>query len=245
MKKSLYRLCACGLIVCLFTLSVPTPVKAETVRHVDCDEKWIALTFDDGPHPRYTSQILSLLEEYNIRATFFVIGCNLEKYPKTAKKLLSSDHEIGIHTYSHPHMKQTDVTALKKELQKTEAILAEYGKTPSPLFRPPEGSVTPAQQALLSQMHYRVILWNIDTRDWASEPAEKIVPHVRENVRGGDILLFHDYVVGKNTTITALRQLLPELLQNGYRFVTVSELLSYASEAVAPSSAGADGCSSK
>lgn len=193
--------------------------------HGSFGAKNVALTFDDGPHPRYTPEILALLDKYAIRATFFFIGQNIEYYPETAKAVLRAGHEIGNHTYSHPYYPKTDIATLAEEIQKTDSLLADIGCEDVPLFRPPQGLFGEELPILLRRIDKKAILWNIDTRDWEHKPSMQIVCNVEENLQGGDIILFHDYVSGESTTIPALKKLIPALLERGYRFVTVSELL--------------------
>ena len=193
--------------------------------HGSRENKSIALTFDDGPHPRYTPQILALLDKYQIRATFFMIGCNAELYPDVAKAVAAGGHEIGNHTYSHPHMKSITAETLREEIGKTEDVLDGLGIKKPLLFRPPEGFRSIAQIEATEALGYRMIVWSLDTHDWKGKSKGELTNFVLGTVQGGDVLLFHDYVSGKNTTITALEELIPKLLKDGYRFVTVSELM--------------------
>ena len=193
--------------------------------HGERDGKRIALSFDDGPHPTFTPKILALLEKHGIKATFFMIGCNVALYPSVAKAVKDGGHEIGNHTYSHPHMRQLTLEALTDEVRKTEKVLAENGISKPKLFRPPEGFRSKEQVRYLEDAGYQTIIWSLDTHDWQGKRADEIVSVVLNGVQGGDVLLFHDYTSRHNTTITALEQLIPRLLKDGYEFVTVSELM--------------------
>jgi len=185
----------------------------------------IALTFDDGPHPRYTPKILDILEEYGVKATFFVVGVNAEYYPDTMEKIIEKGHEIGNHTYSHPHVSCLNSETLEREVEKCESAI--YGLTDykTKLFRPPEGMIDADVRTVLRSLDYKVILWDIDTQDWANTPPDKISDYVVENVTSGDIILMHDYVAHNSPTPDALRSFLPKLLEKGYHFVVVSELI--------------------
>ena len=194
------------------------------ISHGNRQEKRIALTFDDGPHPRYTEKILGILEKYDVKATFFMIGSNARLYPDVARKVSAAGHEIGNHTYTHPHMLKLSEEGLLEEIKKTESVFSEIGIKKPRLFRPPEGYRTKEQCEVLSKEDYRVVVWSLDTHDWQGKPSSEIIKHVEENIKGGDILLFHDYISGQNTTITALEQLIPKLLKDGYEFVCVSDL---------------------
>lgn len=185
----------------------------------------IALTFDDGPHPRYTEEILNILEEYGIRATFFIIGINAETYPEHLKMIVNSGCEVGNHTYSHARINKMDRVAIQREItQCEETVLRLTGARPC-LFRPPEGVMSDALGAVVKEMQYNIVLWSIDTLDWAMNPSEVICQTVTEHLKGGDIILMHDYVSGGNTTCKALKKMIPLLLSKGYEFVTVSELI--------------------
>ena len=185
----------------------------------------ISLTFDDGPHPRYTPKILEILEEYGIKATFFVVGVNAENYPDTIEKVIKAGHEIGNHTYSHPHVSSLNSNTLRREVEGCESSI--YGLTDykTKLFRPPEGLIDADVRTVLRDLDYKVILWDLDTRDWAHTPAEDISNYVVDNIAAGDIILMHDYIGHNSPTPDALRLFIPKLLEKGYKFVVVSELI--------------------
>lgn len=189
-----------------------------------CEEKKIALTFDDGPHPKKTEEILNILKKYDVKATFFVIGVNVKNYPKTMEKIINEGHEIGNHTYSHRKLKGIGKEEIKKEINKTEEILTKIGNK-SYLIRPPCGEYDENLVDLAIENDYKIVLWNIDTKDWAHTSKEEIVEKVISNSSGGDIILFHDYLTGKNNTVEALEIIIPKLINSGYEFVTAGELL--------------------
>ncbi len=228
-KHHLQRLAAAVLaLTMLFSICLPLsaekPIRA--YYHVSTTEKAIALTFDDGPHPRFTDSILEILEKEKIPATFFVIGSNVEAYPDVMQRVIAAGHEIGNHTYRHPIVKTVTDEEMAWEIDKTDEILRSIGYSGNGLFRPPQGKFSDSLPALLEKTNKTAILWNIDTRDWAHTPSEEIVSTIEKNVCGGDIILFHDYVSGESTTIPAIKKLIPMLKERGYQFVTVSELLS-------------------
>ncbi len=205
-----------------------TPI--ENVYHrVSTEEKVIAITFDDGPHPQNTEKVLDLLQKYDAKATFFVIGKNLELYKSVIRRAVKEGHEIGNHTYSHPHLSALDEKELFGEIKQNELLIEELTQKPTSLFRPPEGYCGRAVRTLIKERGYRAILWDVDTRDWAGTPTDEIVKTVQKTVYPGSILLFHDYGGKQSATLSALTVLLPWLKEEGYRFVTVSELLNYSS----------------
>ncbi len=195
------------------------------VRSGDIDSPKIALTFDDGPHPRITDRVLDLLEEYDIPATFFVIGENAALYPEPLKRAAALGHEIGNHTFCHKGIKAMSVPRITKELSDTKRIITSLTGAPLRLFRPPEGTCTDAVLQAAESGGYTVVLWTVDTNDWALASTDEIVSTVMKSVRGGSILLFHDYTTGDAHTLDALKRLIPDLLEKGYEFVTVSELI--------------------
>ena len=193
---------------------------------IGTEEKIIALTFDDGPHPRYTDEILDILSEYNVKATFFVIGKNAELYKKQLKRIVSEGHEIGNHTYSHVTSGKVTEAEFQHELEKTHEIIKSITGIDTTLFRPPTGycDVTTVKSA--ARLNYKIIVWTVDTKDWAHVSTENIVSNVKNYVSGGHIVLFHDYVTAPSPSPRALSVLIPHLISLGYRFVTVSELIS-------------------
>jgi len=195
------------------------------IRSGDPDSMKIALTFDDGPHPYRTDDVLDLLGKYGVRATFFVIGENASYYPEPLKRAVALGHEIGNHTYHHAHLSDSCEQNVADEIKKTQEVIFRITGYRTRIFRPPEGAYDECALKTAESMDYRVILWNVDTRDWERPPAQTIVRTVTENVRGGSILLFHDYMHKTAHTLEALEILIPMLLSRGYEFVTVSELL--------------------
>ena len=186
----------------------------------------VALTFDDGPHPRYTKAILDILEEYHITATFFVIGVNATLYPEALLAISESGCEIGNHTFTHENLRNASSESISNEITKCETAIYDHVKSVTKLFRPPQGAYSKTLEDTVSAKGYDIILWSIDTEDWAHTPSDEIVSRVLSSLRDGDIILMHDYISGKNTTCEALKILIPEILKRGYEFVTVSELIS-------------------
>ena len=185
----------------------------------------IALTFDDGPHPRLTHRILEILERYGVKATFFMVGVNVTNYPDAAKAVLAAGHEVGNHTYTHAHVQSMSEDDLFRELNMCEdALDALCGYRPR-LFRPPQGMVNVSVEQCVAEKDYTMILWSLDTRDWEQKDTAKIVSRVLAQVHSGDIILMHDYIGTKSHTPDALGILIPQLLKRGFEFVTVSELL--------------------
>ncbi len=210
--------------------NIREPIEAETDRDIvfynkKNDNMEIALTFDDGPHPYYTPIILKILEEYGVKATFFMIGENVGYYPAAAEAVLKAGHEIGNHTNHHRGMKNLSDHEILREIEDCEdAIysLAEYRPT---LIRPPEGAMNEQVRRVVGSLDYRIILWDVDTHDWAHTPPDAICRQVLNEIDAGDIILMHDFIGHNSPTPAALRLMIPALLERGYKFVTVGELL--------------------
>ncbi|WP_239616159.1 polysaccharide deacetylase family protein [Cohnella mopanensis] len=202
--------------------------KGEMIWEVQTDQKMIALTFDDGPDKVQTNQILDLLDKYEAKATFFVIGNRVMKYPEIAKRIVQEGHEVANHTYNHVYFKRPSSAGLvQQEIERTERVIFQATGKKSSLFRPPGGLYDDTIVQVSNRMGLVPVMWSWhqDTRDWSKPGARKIGDKVIRNARNGDIVLFHDHVQGKTQTIEAIGIILPELRARGYRFVTVSELI--------------------
>ncbi|MBQ9801641.1 MAG: polysaccharide deacetylase family protein [Clostridia bacterium] len=223
-RGSLLGLILCFLLTfsCFDICAAPNIIYQHTGKG---QSKRIALTFDDGPHPRYTPQILDILAEYGVEATFFSVGSNAEYYPNLISRILAEGHEIGNHTYHHYHTANMKERELREDIIAcADALRRLTGETPH-LFRPPEGVFNEGIEALCAREGYTIVMWSIDTRDWAHTPVEEIVKNVRENAKDGAIILMHDFIGKNSPTPAALRQIIPMLQESGYEFVTVSRLL--------------------
>ncbi len=209
----------------LFPISVSAQEELSVIREGNRNSMKIALTFDDGPHPYRTDDVLRLLAQYGIKATFFVIGENVSYYPEPFKRTVAAGHEIGNHTYHHKLLSESCEKTIEEEIRKTDEIIFETAGYRPKIFRPPEGAYSVCALKAAHSMNHRVILWTVDTRDWEKPPAQTIVDNVMKNIKGGSILLFHDYMHKTAQTMEALEILIPKLLEKGYKFVTVSELI--------------------
>ena len=192
--------------------------------HKSTDEMKLAFSFDDGPHPKKTAQILSVLKKHGIKATFFVIGQNAEKYPEIVQ-MIAEGHEIANHTYDHKSIYKLDSDALISDVNNCSDVIEKItGKRPT-LFRPPEGYMNDTIAHQMKGQGYNVILWKVDTYDWKGRSASDIFDSVSKSVKCGDIILMHDYIWRKSNTADAVDMLIPYLKRQGYEFLTVSELL--------------------
>ena len=187
---------------------------------IDPDQKMIAITFDDGPHPTNTQKILDALEKYDGRATFFMLGQNAEAYPDAVKAVYESGSEIGIHTWNHPQLTKLSSDKILKQVQDTSDVIYELTGFRPKLVRPPYGAINETVKTTLKD--YPLICWNIDSEDWKSKDETVFVPHVMKDVSDGDIVLLHDI---HSTTVPGAEKIIKQLAEQGYQLVTVSELL--------------------
>lgn len=201
----------------------------EVIRHVPTKDKMVALTFDDGPSDTFTPQILELLKDYHAKATFFVIGSRIERYPHLIRGELALHNEIANHSYSHILLQGVSALAVYDELSKEQhAMMVVTGHEASHLFRPPRGRFGRSVLDAARESGYKIVLWSVDSRDWDNPGTAYIVRHVLKNTKSGDILLFHDQGGNRQQTVSALRAIIPELEHRGFQFVTVTELLQHA-----------------
>lgn len=203
------------------------------IRYVPVNAKVIALTFDDGPDAKFTPPVLDVLRAYRAKATFFVVGTQIEYYPDVLRQVAAAGHEIGSHTYSHPRLGGISQDRLRKELERSADLIRETcGVTPV-CFRPPYGSLNAAATQVLRDYGYSIILWDkeLDSRDWERPGVDKIVGRIIKYARPGGIILMHDGGGYRSQTVTALPKILKQLGDQGYRFVTVSELLRLSEQA--------------
>lgn len=217
------------LIICLVFLFLTgaAPSNSEVVWNVETDQKLIALTFDDGPNPVYTPQILDLLNQYGAKGTFFVIGKRVQMYPAIAIREVNEGHEIANHTFDHHYLKNYPPERLVEEIRQTQEVIFDITEQMPHVFRPPGGFYNDALLHSIKEDKLTVVMWSWyqDTQDWKKPGVDKIVRQVLGNVHNGDIVLFHDLQGDCTQTVEALKRILPELTQRGYRFVTVSDLI--------------------
>ena len=209
----------------LQSLTLSGKAELKVYRSASTQKKQIALTFDDGPHPSLTPKILQILAKYNVSATFFMVGQNVINYPQAARKVINAGHEVGNHTFTHPHIATLGDAFIMEEIGRCEDALEELCEYRPHLLRTPEGAMSASLERCLAGEDYILVLWSLDTRDWDNKSTAGIVQAVLDNVKSGDIILMHDYISYHSKTPEALDVIIPALLSQGYEFVTVSELL--------------------
>jgi len=196
--------------------------------HGSDNKKLVALSFDDGPDVNYTTKILDILKQNNIKATFFIVGSRAKAHPEMVKRISDEGHVIGNHTWDHPDIKKIDINKLKDEVQQTNDLINSIVGYKPHLFRPPYGFTNANDIKELGKLGYKIIDWSVDTKDWAGTPPDKIMDYVQKELRPGAIVLEH-CAGGKNdkldNTVVALPRIISYLKDNGYSFVTIPELL--------------------
>ena len=179
----------------------------------------VALTFDDGPHPVYTPQLLDGLKERGVHVTFFVVGKNILGNEALLKRMETEGHLIGNHTYSHVKLSELDIARACAEVEKTNALICEVtGKEPE-FIRPPFGEWKKAMECSFEMIP---VLWDVDPLDWTTKNTALVVERVLKDTKQGDIILLHDYY---QSSVDAALEIVDALTERGYKFVTVDELI--------------------
>ena len=183
------------------------------------EKKRIALTFDDGPHPIYTPQMLELLKEEQVPATFFLLGENVELYGDVVKEIAKEGHLIGNHTYHHVQVTTLALDEACKEIQETSDLIEELTGTGTEYVRPPFGTWNEELEARLNMIP---VMWSIDTKDWTTQNVDWIVRETVKHAEDHDIILMHD---SYQSTVEAVKRVIEQLEAEGFEFVTVDEII--------------------
>jgi peptidoglycan-N-acetylglucosamine deacetylase len=195
------------------------------IYRVNTNNKVVALTFDDAPS-EYTDKVIAILKEKNIKATFYTIGQNIKKYPNQAKELVSQGHELGNHSYSHVRLVFKSPSFVSREVDKTNELIRSVGYSGEITFRPPNGKKLFILPWYLSTHNIKTIMWDVEPDTHVSGKPDEIIQYIVQNTKPGSTILIHPFC---GTECEADREALPviidQLLANGYRFVTVSQLL--------------------
>jgi peptidoglycan-N-acetylglucosamine deacetylase len=192
------------------------------IYYVETTEKKVAFSFDAAWGASYTPTLLEILKENNIQTTFFLTGIWVEKYPDMVKTISDEGHEIGNHTYSHPHLNTLSEDEIKNELNKVGNMIYELTETQPYLFRPPFGEYSNKVIKAVEKCGYKTIQWSIDSLDWKEMGREPMVKRVTGALQPGAIVLFHNN--GKYTA-EALPEIIAYAQEQGYSIVPISELL--------------------
>ena len=209
----------------------PGLARSLTYSRVRTEGPFIAMTFDDGPHPVHTPRLLDILKRRNIRATFFVVGTNARRYPQIIRRIVAEGHEIGNHTVNHKYLSKISIEQARSEVLGCEkAIVAACGVRPR-ILRPPGGHINDRVKVWLNkEFGYSTIMWAVDPEDWKRPGSDVVARRIVSETDPGEIILAHDI---HGPTIASMPRALNELLADGYRFVTVSQLIAIERRSIA------------
>jgi peptidoglycan/xylan/chitin deacetylase (PgdA/CDA1 family) len=207
--------------------SVRFQLFGELIHKVDTEQKLVALTFDDGPTPHYTADILQLLDLYQVKATFFVTGAETQRYMTQAKQIVAAGHQLGNHSWSHPRMLFMSLDEISREIEGTDQQIRAAGFKGEILFRPPYGKKLLLLPWYLAKTHRTNIMWDIapETFDGLPDDSQTLAAEVLAQVQPGSIVLLHLMYKSGDASRAALPIIIKGLKDKGYRMVTVSELL--------------------
>ena len=191
---------------------------------------YIAMTFDDGPHPQNTPRLLDILRARNVKATFFVIGRSVEIYPQVVRRTVAEGHEIGNHSHSHRLLSKLSDSEITLELSRCRDAITHAAGTPPRVMRPPYGGLLQRQREMVhTEFGYPTILWSVDPLDWKRPGSSVVTSRILHDTTAGAIILSHDLHA---PTVDAMPATIDGLLGRGFQFVTVSQLLAMKSDAI-------------
>lgn len=196
-------------------------VSARRPSHGAAGQSVVYLTFDDGPHPDFTPPIMDILARYGVRATFFVVGAEVERYPKLTAALSAAGHQLANHTFNHPALDQISRDTYLEEISATDAAIqsaAGDAARPTRCVRPPYGAIGADTRAIAAELGKSIVMWNIDPQDWRQPRADQIAQHILANVVPGSIILMHDGGGSRTQTVAALEMVLAELAARSFAF---------------------------
>ncbi len=188
-------------------------------------DRYIALTFDDGPHSTYTPEILEILRKNQARATFFVIGTRAEAYPDLIAQMARQGHAVGNHTWNHKSLAKSSTAEAIDSLKRTSELISGLTGKPCMIVRPPFGHTSQRVKKLIHEQGWHEVMWDSDSRDWENKNPDRILYRVMKTIAPGSIVLFHDIHPG---AAGMLQTLINACKSNGYRFITIPELIEIA-----------------
>ena len=219
-----------GLVLTLCAVLPGSQMFGPVIAERSLRDKVVALTFDDGPYPPYTGQILDILRDNRAVATFFLIGSNAAKHPDLVRRIAAEGHQLGNHTYNHVDLLKLDRDQIAAETDRAGNTIAAIAGEKPHVIRPPHGFRDPLVLDVMHRQGLRVVEWSIASRDWTNPGVETIVARTLQPVKNGSIILLHDgdgteASASRAQTVEAAGRIIKQLKAKGYRFVTVDEIL--------------------
>ncbi|MGC6466466.1 MAG: polysaccharide deacetylase family protein [Akkermansiaceae bacterium] len=212
-------------------MNLPSQFGPTTVTHSRgvANTPYVAMTFDDGPHPQNTPRLLDMLRARNIKATFYVIGGNVDRHPHIVRRIVAEGHEIGNHTYTHRKLTSLGDAELRSEMKRTQDSIVRAAGVKPRTMRPPYGALNQRQRQLVySEFTYPTIMWSVDPQDWKRPGPLVVKSRILSNTNNGAIILAHDLHA---PTVDAMPGTFDGLLSRGYKFITVSQLITQKGQA--------------
>lgn len=201
----------------------PNPAAKLVYNSCNVDGPFIAMTFDDGPAPGQTDRLLDMLKARNIRATFFVLGQNVAASPEIIRRMAADGHEIGNHSWDHKAFTKLGTESVASQINRTNGAIVQAGAPAPKIMRMPYGATNSSlNRRMNEEFGQKVIMWSLDPLDWKYRNSARVTKEILQNVRSGSIVLAHDIHA---TTINAMPGTLDGLIEKGFQFVTVSELI--------------------
>ncbi len=213
------------------SINLPSSFWGRTVTHRSgpSSQPYVAMTFDDGPHPQNTPRLLNILRDRNIKATFYVIGNCVDRHPHIVRRIVAEGHEIGNHTYTHRKLTTLGSSEVRTEMSKTQAAIVRAAGVKPRTMRPPYGALrTDQRNTIFSEFGYPTIMWSVDPKDWKRPGPSIVSSRILSSSRNGSIILAHDL---HKPTIDAMPRTFDGLLAKGFKFITVSQMLALKGQA--------------
>lgn len=221
------RLLAALMAISLALSCAPSAGAGNTTETAD----YIALTFDDGPSGAITEKLLDGLAARNVKATFFLCGYRIEKFPEIAQRMAEEGHELGLHSNRHDYMQHMTKEEALDDLAECQSILTESTGVSARLFRPPGGLYSQALLAASQELGLSIVFWSVDPHDWDKEKSAQVLPYLLSHASAGDIILMHDLT---EHSVSAALSFIDTMYAKGYEFCTVSELAALSGETLSP-----------
>ena len=209
------------------------PPFGKNIVSLNTDQRVVALTYDDGPNPPYTDQLLDVLAKHNVKATFFLIGNRIERHPETVRRVITEGHEVGNHTYSHPLLGFLPPSYVQRQIESTDDLLEQYGIAKNSVFRAPMLTRFLPVAYVLAKLDRTHISCNVWSWDWTTQNPDKITETVLKktlsSTGAGSIIVLHDGKAenaraDRSGTVEATDRIITALKQDGYQFVRVSDV---------------------